>query len=96
MTRRGLGLFAAFFMSENRMPTTVGYIIKKRRMPIGIDSCLNFRESMNCPNSGRNFPISKPIIMHMIIHSVRYFSKIPSVSVFFGFAESVVLGSLSD
>jgi hypothetical protein len=33
--------------------------------------------------------------MHMIIHSVRYFSKIPRDSVFSGFGESVMVDSLS-
>jgi hypothetical protein len=77
VTRRGLGLVAAFLMSLNRMPTTVGYIMKKRRMPIGIDSCLNFRESMNCPNSGRNLPTNNPTTIQIAIHNVRYFSHKP-------------------
>jgi hypothetical protein len=88
VTSKGLGLVAALLMSENRIPTTVGYIIKNKRMPIGIESCLNFKESMNCPNSGRNFPMSKPRAMHITIHRVRYFSKIPRVSGFLGFGES--------
>jgi hypothetical protein len=55
-------------MSLNRIPTTVGYIIKKRRMPIGIDNCLNLRESISWPNWGRNLPTSKPATMQMVIH----------------------------
>jgi len=89
VTSKGLGLFAAFLMSENRIPTTVGYIMKNRSMPIGIDNCRNFKESMNCPKSGRNFPISKPTTMQMTIQRVRYFSKIPRVSGLSDFDESV-------
>jgi hypothetical protein len=37
--------------------------MKNKRMPIGIDNCTNLSESMNCPNSGRNFPTSKPMTM---------------------------------
>jgi hypothetical protein len=47
VTSKGLGLFAASLMSLNLIPTTVGYIMKKRRMPIGIDNCPNLREFMN-------------------------------------------------
>jgi hypothetical protein len=57
-------------------------------MPIGIESCLNLRESINSPNSGRNFPTNKPTTMHMAIQRVRYFSKIPRVSDFSDFGES--------
>src|SRR4030067_2261483 len=77
VTSKGLGLVAAFLTSLNLMPSTVGYIMKKSKTPIGIDSCLNLRESMNCPNPGRNLPTSKPNTMHMTIQSVRYFSKTP-------------------
>lgn len=80
---RGLGRVAAFFMSLNRIPRTVGYIMKNSRMPIGIDSLLYLREFMSSPNWGRNFPTSKPIIMQMAIQSVRYFSKIPRFASFF-------------
>jgi hypothetical protein len=73
----------------------VGYIIKNRRMPIGIDNCLNLSESIYCPNSGRNFPTSKPTTMHIAIQSVRYFSKIPRVSVFPEFGESAMVDSLA-
>ena len=82
VTRSGFGLFAAFLISLKRIPRTVGYIIKNKRTPIGIDNCLNLSESINCPNSGRNLPTSKPTTIHMAIQSVRYFSKIPSVSSF--------------
>jgi hypothetical protein len=80
VTSSGFGLVAAFLMSLNRIPKTVGYIMKNRSMPIGIDSCLNFRESINCPNCGMNLPTNKPITMQIAIQRVRYFSKIPSVS----------------
>src|SRR5512136_2289730 len=37
VTSNGLGLLAAFFTSLNCIPTTVGYIMKNSRMPIGIE-----------------------------------------------------------
>jgi hypothetical protein len=84
VTSSGFGLVAAFLISLNRIPKTVGYIIKNRRMPIGIESCLNLRESTNCPNPGKNLPTNKPRAMHMAIQTVRYFSKTPRRSSFFG------------
>ena len=83
VTSRGLGFNAAFLMSLNRMLTTVGYIMKKSSIPIGIDSFTNLSESMNSPNSGMNLPTSKPTTMQMAIQSVRYFSHSPSDSSFF-------------
>jgi len=78
VTSNGFGLLAAFLMSLNRIPTTVGYIMKNKRMPMGIDNCPNLRDSINSPNCGKNLPTRSPTTMHMAIHSVRYFSKMPS------------------
>jgi hypothetical protein len=74
----GLGNLVAFLTSLKLIPTTVGYIIRKRRTPIGIDIWPNFNESKYCPNWGKNLPKSKPMTMQMAIHNVRYFSKSPS------------------
>src|SRR3989304_3573078 len=83
VTKSGLGFRAAFFMSLNRIPTTVGYIMKNSSMPIGIDNWANLSESMNSPNSGINLPINKPTTMQMAIQSVRYFSPSPNGNSFF-------------
>src|SRR4030067_2348480 len=80
VTRRGLGLREAIFTSLNRIPKTVGYIMKNRSTLIGMDRLANFRESMNSPNAGRNLPTSKPITMQIAIHSVKYFSHSPRES----------------
>jgi len=80
VTSRGLGFLEAIFMSLKRMPKTVGYIMKNKSIPIGMDKFANFSESMNSPNEGRNLPTSKPTTMHAAIHSVRYFSHLPRES----------------
>jgi hypothetical protein len=38
VTISGFGFLAAFLTSLNRIPTTVGYIMKKSKIPIGIDN----------------------------------------------------------
>src|SRR3990170_5194425 len=80
VTKRGLGFREAIFTSLKRMPKTVGYIIKNKSTPIGMDRLANFRESMNSPNAGKNLPTSKPTTMHIAIHSVKYFSHSPRES----------------
>jgi hypothetical protein len=35
---KGFGFLTAFLTSLNAMPTTVGYIIKNKQTPIGIDN----------------------------------------------------------
>jgi len=79
----GFGFLTAFLMSLKAMPTTVGYIIKKRQIPIGIDNLANFKESRYCPKLGKNLPSRRPTMMQLAIHKVRYFSKIPSFAFFF-------------
>src|SRR4030042_1181472 len=74
----GFGNRVAFLTSLKLIPITVGYIIKKRSMPIGIDIWANLRESRYWPTCGRNLPSSSPAIMHIVIQRVRYFSKNPS------------------
>jgi hypothetical protein len=90
VTSKGFGFLEACLMSLKRMPRTVGYIMKNSRMPIGIDSLPNLRESMNCPNCGKNLPTSNPATMHIAIQSVRYFSKMPSDFSFSSDADSLV------
>src|SRR4030066_434985 len=80
VTIRGLGFREAIFTSLNRMPKTVGYIIKNKSTPIGMDKLANFRESMNSPNAGKNLPTSNPTTMHIAIHNVKYFSHSPRES----------------
>ncbi len=79
---KGLGLPAAFFTSPKAMPSTVGYIMKKRQMPMGIEIWENLRESRYSPKLGRYRPSSNPTTMQMPIQTVRYFSKIPSLASF--------------
>ena len=74
----GFGNFVAFLTSLKLIPTTVGYIIRKSRIPIGIDIWLNLNESKYRPNCGRNLPRSRPTMMQIVIHRVRYFSKSPN------------------
>jgi hypothetical protein len=95
VTRRGLGFLAAFFTSLNWMLTTVGYIMKNNKMPIGIDNCANLSESMNLPNSGTNLPTSKPATMQMAIQSVRYFYQIPKDSSSFACSSFVSISFIS-
>lgn len=76
----GLGNWVAFLTSLKLIPTTVGYIMRKRRTPIGIDIWANFRESKYWPSWGRNLPKRRPTTMQMAIQRVRYFSKRPSDS----------------
>src|SRR3990170_5351399 len=80
VTKRGFGFREAIFTSLKRMPNTVGYIIKNKSTPIGMDKLANFRESMNSPNAGKNLPTSKPTTMHIAIHRVKYFSQTPRES----------------
>ncbi len=96
VTIRGLGFLAAFLTSLNCIPTTVGYIMKNRRMPMGIESDLNFRESINCPNAGRNLPASRPIAMHMTIQIVKYFSNTLRESLFAVFGLQANTDSFSE
>lgn len=70
----GPGDLTAFLTSLNLMAATVGYIMRKRRMPMGMDMRWNFNESMYWPNSGRNLPRRSPASMQSAIQSVRYFS----------------------
>ena len=84
VTISGLGFLVACLTSLNRMPTTVGYIIKKSSMPMGIESWAYLRESINSPKAGKNLPTSKPTTMQMAIQTVRYFSQSPKDSSFFG------------
>jgi len=77
VSNNGFGFFVAFTTSLNLMVATVGYIMKNKQTPIGIDKFPIFRESKNRPNSGKNFPNSKPMIMQVAIHRVRYFSNMP-------------------
>ena len=60
------------------MLATVGYIMKNRQNPIGIDKFPTFKDSKNRPNSGENLPNNKPIIIQIAIHKVRYFSNMPN------------------
>src|SRR5512136_999859 len=73
----GFGNLVAFLTSLKLIPITVGYIMRKRRMPMGIDKWPTFRESRYWPNWGRNLPKSRPMTMQMAIQRVRYFSKCP-------------------
>ncbi len=78
----GFGFFTAFLTSLKAMPTTVGYIMKNRQMPIGIDSLAYFKESKYSPKAGENLPNRSPTTIHIAIHNVRYFSKNPSLASF--------------
>ncbi len=73
---------AAFLTSLNWMLTTVGYIMKNSKIPIGMDNWANFRDSINCPNVGINLPTNGPATMQIAIHKVRYFSQRPKDSSF--------------
>jgi hypothetical protein len=78
----GRGFLVAFTTSLNFISITVGYIMKKRQIPMGIDILLNFKESKNLPKPGYNLPSKSPMTMQMAIHKVRYFSNSPSETSF--------------
>jgi hypothetical protein len=82
VTIRGLGFRVACLTSLNRIPTTVGYIIKKSSIPMGIESWAYLRDSMNSPKAGKNLPTNKPTTMQRAIQTVRYFSQSPKDSSF--------------
>jgi len=52
--------------------------MRNKQTPIGIDKFPTFKESRNRPNSGKNLPNSRPMIMQVAIHRVRYFSNMPN------------------
>jgi hypothetical protein len=53
--------------------------MKNKHMPIGMDSLANFKESKNRPKVGKNLPSNNPIAIHAKIHTVKYFSNMPSL-----------------
>jgi hypothetical protein len=62
----------------------VGYIMKKSRMPMGMEICPNLSESRYSPTPGAYLPSRSPMAMHAAIQTVRYFSRMPSLASFSG------------